>query len=306
MYIQQLSPFLERAFILDWKAPVGFEKVFSPRYIDWRADELFENSLGPHHIHDIGSPQWFRRQNGSVDWYSTTVNFNEYFSNEVEVIQSHSYDFTYALLRNPHYKFKLKHYDLHNMRCVLCCIWHYLFKFSPLFLRNMNTITRTHLGLSKARDLIFINIPIQSDNLPRNVVLKHANNTIACARKVSGMLKNPAWALASNNLAILEQIPKMYTQLKPQGVFYSKERYLVDLERQNTSRSLQVKIPRTEQNALMFYFLGLFVQLNSTVLFSYHNSLYSETMAAFRYFYYPNGRYLIYPHQGCQLQRYRF
>ena len=234
------------------------------------------------------------------------TNFDDYFTEVVEVVQAHSYDFTYALLRNTHYRHKIGKFGFHNMKCSICCIWSYLFKFSSYFTRQMNSIAKSKIGLSKTKELLFLNIPIQNENLPRKFVLRHASNTFKCAEKLTTSLKNPSWVLASNSFIVLEEIPKLYPQIKPQAVFYTQERYLVDLQRENVSHTHQMKVPRTEQNALMNYFAGFFLQLNSTILFSHRHSPYSETMAAYRYFNYPSGRYMVYPDENCQLQRYRY
>ncbi len=294
----------DRVFILDWKSPPGFSKIFTHRYINWTGGTTFRGVQRTDPVHDIGSRQWFALQNQSVSWYMTT-NFDEFFSNEVEVIQSHSYDFTYALLRNKHYQHKIASYGLHRMHCRECCIWQYLFKYSPSFHRVFNSFTKSKLKLTPSTDLMFININLARDSLPTKVVLQLADKTMSCAQKVSTTLRSPIWVLASNNLKLLEQIPKTYTAIKPYSVFYNRERYMVDLQKQNSSKSLHLKIPRTEQNALLHFFIGFFLQLNSTVLFSHPQSLYSETMSSLRQFYHTGGHFVVYPEISCHLQRFK-
>ena len=296
----------DRAFILDWKSPTGFDRIFTPRYIDWTSSKLFEDDYLPStRVHNIGTPYWFARQNGSVDWYINT-NFDDYFTDEIEVVQSHSYDFTYALMRNKHYQHKIRSLGLHIARCRLCCIWHYLFKFTQLFLHNANVLTKGKLGLTKGRDILFLNIPFRFESLPRSLVLQQASAALRCAEKIGNTLRNPIWALASNNFVVLDELPKMMPKLKSNAIFYSKERYLVDLQHENaTMKHYQLKVPRTEHNALMYYFLGFYLQMNSTVLFSQRYSPFSETMAALMNFYHPSGKYVVYPDQGCHLQRYK-
>ena len=295
----------ERAFIIDWRAPAGFDNILSPRYTNWNPDAVLTNRLKVAHVHDIGSLLWFEKQNASVDWYMNTK-FDDYFTEVVEVVQAHSYDFTYALLRNAHFRHKISRFGMHNMKCRVCCMWNYLFKFSSGFTRQMNSITKKKIGLSKTKELLFLNVPFQNKNLPRKFVLRQASNALKCAEKLTASLKQPSWVLASNSFVVLEELPKMYPQIKSQSIFYTQERYLIDLHRENSSHTHQMGIPKTEQNALLHYFVGFFLQLNSTVLFSYHHSPYSETMAAYRYFHYPSGRYMVYPDQSCQFQRYRY
>ena len=239
-----------------------------------------------------------------MQWYVET-DFNEYFTRQVEIVQSHNYDFTYALLRNRHYQQKIQEYGLHTAPCLACCIWHNLFSLSPPLLRSMHSFLR-RLGWSKSSDVIFLNVQLSSRQFRREQVSRLGQEVMQCALKVTKhlKLKRPVWILASDNFVILEQFLKYSQYVKKDGRVYSKERYMIDIHRENGTRKHTLKIPLTEQNALFHFATGYFLQLNSTVLLSDHHSPYSETMAALRHFYHRNGRYVIYPHEKCQIQRY--
>lgn len=303
-YVHISSCLLDRVFILDWKSPPGFSNILTHRYIDWTGGATFRGVQRTDRVHDIGSRQWFAQQNHSVSWYMTT-DFDEYFTNEVEVIQAHSYDFTYALLRNGHYRHKILQFGLHRMHCRVCCVWQYLFKYSPSFVRVMNSLTKSKLKLTPSTDLMFININLASENLHVRVALELAEKTMACAQKLNTGLRAPIWVLTANSLKLMEVLQEKYPMIKSHGLFYSRERYMVDLQRQNSSKSHHLKVPRTEQNALLHFFMGFFLQLNSTVLFSSPQSPYSEIMSSLRQFYHTSSRYVVYPDQGCRLQHFR-
>lgn len=300
--------FIDRAFIIDWNSPSGFDKLISPRYINWKPRNTYAGKPFPtDHVHDIGSSKWLKQQNHGVDWYMST-NFDEYFSHEVETIQSLSYDFTYAILRNKHYRHKIRNLGLHTTKCRLCCMWHYLFKFTELFNHNLSVYTKKKLRVPPRSDIIFINLSFQQKYLPYHTMLHYATNTMKCVKKISKQLRNSVWIVASNNYQLLDSIPEMFPKVnKVHGVFYSEERYTIDLQKEVNSPQSQYNfmIPKTEHNALMYYFIGLHLQLNSSILFTSQHSIYSETMAALRYFYYQTGKYLVYPDSGCHLQRFR-
>lgn len=293
----------DRAFILDWKAPAGLTTILNTRYIDWKSDTLFRNGLPQHSVHDIGSPYWFDSHGKSVHWYMET-NFNEYFTEEIEIVQSHSYDFTYALLRNKHYKQKIIEYGLNTARCLLCCFWHQLFTFSPQFQRTAFNFLRK-IGWSKTYDVIFINIPLPDHQFPKGYILRLGSSIVQCAEKVNRILrlKKPVWMLASNSYVMLEGLPHYHPQIKQEGRVFSKERYMVDIQRDNTT-ARSMKLPKTEQNSMMHFALGFFLQLNSTVLVSDRRSEYAETMLAYRHFFYQSNRYVVYS-DGCQIQRFQ-
>ncbi len=305
---------------MDWKSPAGFNRVLSPRYIDWRFDALFENELDPiPKIHDIGSASWYTAQNRSIDFYIET-DFNAFFSAEREAIQSHSFDFTYALLRNRHFSKKLKETGLGSVKCRLCCFWHYLFKHSVSFDRHLTSIAKKKLQLTPGRDLIFVDISFPNERLPKRLLTQQVKGVLECVDRISKVLHDPVWVVASNIYFILEEAPKIYSKVRTnRGLFFTRERYQVELQRlSNASKrhdrfsplspDTSVMIPKTEHNALLYFFVGYFLQLNSTVLVhsGSKGSVYSETMAAFRHFYYPSGRYVTQTDGlggGCKLEK---
>ena len=295
----------DRVFVLDWKSPPGFENQINHRSFDWRSSSHFPDGLPVKHVHDIGSSYWFDEQGKSVRWYMET-DFNQYFTRDIEIVQSHNYDFTYALLRNRNHLQKIQDYELDKVPCLVCCIWHNLFALSPSLLHSMHGFLR-RLGWSKSNDVIFLNVPLPAQHLPRGHVSHLGQEVVQCTTKITRhlKLKRPIWILASDNFVILEDALKYSPNLKKDGRVYSKERYMVDMHRENTTKRHTMKLPMTEQNALFYFMTGYFLQLNSTVLLSDHRSPYSETMAALRHFYHHNGRYVVYPREKCEIQRFR-
>lgn len=315
----------DRAFVLDWRSPSGFNKVFVPRYIDWRYDAHFKDDEDgpdsiPHHVHEIGTMSWNKVWNSStlLQFYKET-NFNDYFSHDKEVVQAHSYDFTYALLRNKHYRDKVHGLGLDRVKCLLCCIWSYLLKQSPGFTRSLTFVATKKLGLGRGRDLVFFDLSLAVDHLPKSMQFEYARNTLKCADKVLNVLKNPVCIMASNSYFLLEEVPNKYTRVSSNsGLFFSRERYQLELQRELNSSTEDgirrgekirkrrgIVVPKTEQNAVVNFFIGYMLQLNSTVLFTARHSPYSENMAALRHYYHPSGTYLVYPGGNCKLEKFR-
>ena len=291
---------------MDWQLPPGLSTILQIRYIDWSSNALFSSGFPVKGVHDIGSPYWFDSQGKSVRWYMET-DFSKYFTEEIEIIQSHSYDFTYALLRNRHYKQKILEYGLNKARCLLCCFWHQLFTFTPQFLTTTFNNLRK-IGWSKSYDIIFINMPLPSHQYAKNYVLRLGESVIECAEKVASSsfkLKKPVWILASNSLVILDGIPKRHFQIKSEARFFSKERYDVDIERDNYTIGKNLKLPKTERNALVHFAIAFFLQLNSTIIVTNRHSVFTDSMLAYRHFFYQSNRYVVYTEGGCQVQRFR-
>ena len=163
--------------------------------------------------------------------------------------------------------------------------------------------------MSPSQDIIFIDLSFQRENLPKRTMMDYATNVMKCVEQVAKNVHNTKWILASNSYTILDGIPKIYPQVVPDhGVFFSRERYTVELLRELNSTTVKhdVMIPKYEHNALMYFFSGYYLQLNSTVLFASRRSPYSETMAGFRQFYYSSGKYVVYSEKKCHLERYNY
>ena len=72
-----------------------FNRIFTRHYADWISSKiLVENPKAFKHVHNIGSPPWVHSKGAeaSAEFFETT-NLEEYFSNQVEVVQITSYDF---------------------------------------------------------------------------------------------------------------------------------------------------------------------------------------------------------------------
>lgn len=294
---------------------MGFDRILLPRYIDWRHEVIFgDDPDSILHVHDIGSRNWFQKQNKSVEFYMET-DFNTYFSDDRAVIQAHSFDFTYALLRNKHFKKKTREFGLHSVKCKVCCIWNYLFRQSTSFMRNSGTVSRKKLGLTPQSDLIFVDLSFPLENVPHNLLNLQMKNVFGCVERVAQVLHNPVCVVASNNYYVLSQVSEIYPQAKTNGgLFFTRARYQNELSRQLNGTGRHglseltpngVTFPRTEHNALMYFFMGYYLQLNSTVLFTSRKSLYSENMAGFRHYYRPTETFVTHPDISCQLERYR-
>lgn len=297
---------------MDWNSPAGFNRVLIPRYIDWRFEVAFEDEPDSIlHVHDIGSRTWFQKQNKSIEFYMET-DFSTYFSNEKEVIQAHSFDFTYALLRNKHLRKKARELGLHTVKCKVCCIWNYLFRHSTSFVKNSATVARK-LGLTPQRDLIFVDFSYPFDSISQNLLMRQMKLVFSCIERVAQVFHDPVCVVASNSYYVLSQVETLYPMAKTNGgLFFTRARYQNELSHQHngTGHGLpsvpsNIIVPKTEHNALMHYFMGYYLQLNSTVLFTSRKSLFSETMAAFRHYHRPSETYITHPDIKCQLERYR-
>ena len=126
----------------------------------------------------------------SAKFFENT-NFDEYFSNQVEIIQATSYDFIYTLLQNRYHQHRIRNLGLHIAKCKLCCIWHYLFKFTSLFNHKMQIVARRKLKISQSQDIMFIDLSLQRENLPKRTIMEYAKwLTMECSSAERGTLLN--------------------------------------------------------------------------------------------------------------------
>ena len=177
----------------------------------------------------------------------------------------------------------------------------------------MDTIAKKKLKLSPRSDLVFIDFSIPRENLPKKILLQQAKEILKCVQVISKGLHDPVYLMASNSYYLLTVIPKLYPKVQTHsGLFFSRERYQVELQQYcNSTEYHSLKafnamfmVPRTEHNALIHFFIGYSLQLNSTVLVTNEKSLYSKNMAALRNFYHSSGRYIVYTNKKCKLENY--
>ena len=225
------------------------------------------------------------------------------------MIQAHSFDFTFALLRNRHFRKKAKELGLDGANCRLCCIWHYLFKHSGRFQRNTAITARKRLGLTPENNIIFVDFSFPLQSLPRSLLIQQIRQVFDCVERIKPYLHKPVCVVASNIYTLLEEVHKLHPSARTHsGLFYTRERYQLELERQAETTAKEtpsLTIPKTEHNALMYYFMGYYLQLNSTVLFTGKKSPYSETAAALRDYYHPSGTFIVASASACKLEKYR-
>jgi len=215
-----------------------------------------------------------------------------------------------ALLRNKHFKKKIKELGLNKAGCRVCCIWNFLFRHSTSFMRNVASIARKKLDLTQGSNIIFVDLSFPIQNLPKRQLMEQVEKVFGCVRRVSDVVHNPICIVASNNYLLLEEVPKLYPTAKTlSGLFFTRERYQLELQQHQSSQlsnsGAGLTIPKTEHNALIYFFMGYYLQLNSTVLFTGKRSVYSESMAAYREFHYPSGRYVVARGRDCRLEKFR-
>ena len=172
LYIEHV----ERAFLIDWRDPPGLEDYLQPSSFDW-STSLKDLELPPQEDYlDIGSWRAVAKNGFNETWYMNT-NFAKVFTKPVEVIQSHNYDFTYALLRNKHLKQKAFELRMDLIHCHVCCTWKGLFTFNARFKDYMTRKLQT--SLPSANHLG--SLQLRTENLLNSQQVKEV---ISCCQQV--------------------------------------------------------------------------------------------------------------------------
>ena len=75
--------------------------------------------------------------------------------------------------------------------------------------------------MSPSQDIVFIDLSLQRENLPKRTMMDYASNVMKCAEQMTRSLRNPVLIVASNCYSILDEVPKMYPQVvTDHGVFF--------------------------------------------------------------------------------------
>lgn len=191
--------------MIEWEDPPGLEKYLIPKTFDWSNLGVIQKyKRGP--THEIGSWHSSKEHGKSSQWYMNT-NFTQFFKNPVEVIQSHRYDFTYAILRNAELMPKAYELGVDRVKCRVCCAWDMLFNMAPEFEKEMNKILQS-LGYPQ-KPLMTIQVRTKSDDVQKAVII--AEHSVHCGQKVARDLKmSPVFVPIFNNRLVVHIISKKY------------------------------------------------------------------------------------------------
>lgn len=192
-----LLPLLDRAFLIEWLDPEGLSNYFIPKTFDWaNLNAIKDLPRNKSRIHDIGS--WKACSKGkSGSWYIQT-DFHKLFTDPVEVVQGHRYDFTYALLRNDFLMDRYYELGLDKMRCFLCCAYDILFQRSSKFDQWYQSMLTTLDIPNKP----LLAIQLRSVGTDTDKSVEQAKNYLKCAKKVivdKDLGSNTTIALAFNS-----------------------------------------------------------------------------------------------------------
>ena len=127
----------------------------------------------------------------NATWYRTK-DFATLLTQPVEVIQAPVYDFTYALMSNPHLMAKAYALQMDVTRCHLCCMWTTLFKFNKEFEQQMSE-SLTQSGATFER---LIALQLRSEAIPNK---EEAKVFMDCAGKAARKLSNVHFTVVTNN-----------------------------------------------------------------------------------------------------------
>ena len=269
MYIPHyLSPSLlsahtytaDRAFVIDWQDPPGLDQYLEPKSFDWAdLSKLDKFKRGP--VRDIGSWRSAKESGISSQWYMTT-NFSTYFTNEVEVVQGHRYDFTYAVLRNPELMPKAYELGVDRIKCRICCAFHMLFRMTDKFSQQMDELLSS-LG-APHKTIGAIQVRTKSQNVQDSV--KFVDSFIKCASKAGKGLKMSnkiSWVPIFNNRLVVHIVRKKYGDKLKIPINIDTATRTVHTHLGNLPADTELEVAKAVQERT---FKEFFLTINSTVL----------------------------------------
>lgn len=250
----------DRAFMIEWQDPPGLEQYLEPKSFNWAdLSKLEKHNRGP--IRDIGSWRSSKENSISSQWYMST-NFSTYFENEVEIVQGHRYDFTYAVLRNPELMPKAFELGVDRIKCRICCAFDMLFKMTEKFQKEMDTLLKS-LGAPK-KEIGAIQVRAKSNNVQDAV--KYAESFVSCALKAGKGLKlsSPiSWVPIFNNRLVVHIVRKKYGDKLKIPINIDTATRTVHTHLGNLPADTEIEVAKAVQERT---FKEFFLTINSTVL----------------------------------------
>ena len=259
-YVSSLFSTTDRAFMIEWQDPPGLDLYLEPKSFNWAdLSKLDKLKRGP--IHDIGSWRSAKESGKSSQWYMST-NFSTYFENEVEIVQGHRYDFTYAVLRNPELMPKAFELGVDRIKCRICCAFHMLFRMTEKFQHQMDELLSS-LGAPK-KTIGAIQIRTKSHNVQEAV--KFVDSFMKCATKAGKGLKMSgriSWVPIFNNRLVVHIVHKKYGDKLKIPINIDTATRTVHTHLGNLPADTEVEVAKAVQERT---FKEFFLTINSTVL----------------------------------------
>ena len=192
------APPVDRALLIEWLDPEGLHNYFVPKTFNWaNMDAIKDLPRNKSRIHDIGSWKACSKESKSGSWYIQT-DFHKLFTEPVEVVQGHRYDFTYALIRNDFLMDRYYELGLDKIRCFLCCAYDILFQRSNKFDEWYQSMIRTLDVPNKP----LLTIQLRSVGVDTDKNVEQAKSYLKCAKKAiveKDLGDNATIALAFNS-----------------------------------------------------------------------------------------------------------
>ena len=259
---ENIPPFLhaERAFLVEWEDPPGLEEYLEPKGFNW-ADLTPIQRLKRGPMRDIGSWRSAKDSGRSSQWYMNT-NFTKYFTNPVEVVQGHRYDFTYAVLRNQGLMPKAYELGIDRIKCRICCAWDMLFKMTSKFQKEMDALLKS-LGVP-SKSLMTIQARSRSDDIQAAVAL--SEQYVSCAMKAGKELKlssRMVWVPVFNNRLVVHIVAKKYASKMKTPIHIDTATRTVHTHLGNLPPDTEVNVLKGVQERS---FKEFFLMMNSTVI----------------------------------------
>ena len=221
----------------------------------------------------------------SAQWYMNT-NFSDFFWHPVETVQGIRYDYTFAILRNPHLMPRAYELGVDRVKCRICCAFDLLFRMTPDYKQYIADVLSS-IGVPHKP---LVTLQLETSPLHMTETLHTAELLVQCADRATQELNLPSAVLVPvfSDFQVEEEVVHHYTKLlTPVHVAF-------DQSQDSTGEEVQL------QNA----FVDLSLMLNSTLLVRTkgYRASFGNIADALRQHYHPPGSVFTYilSSSGCQ------
>lgn len=276
--------------MIEWLDPPGLSDYLEPKSFNWaNLAPLEQHKRGP--VRDIGSWRSYKEHGKTAQWYMDS-DLSSFFTNPVEVLQGHRYDFTYAVLRNPGLMPKAFELGIDQLKCRICCAFDMLFKQTEKFAGEMDQLLKS-LG-RPLRPLVAIQTRVKGSDVQQAVGVAEA--FVKCGIKAAKELKithNAQYVPLFNNRLVTHIVTKKYSGLLRSPIVIDTATRTVHNHLGNLPYDTEQEVAKGVQERT---FKDFFLAINSTVLIRTkgHVASFGNVADAIRRHYGEPGTYWTY------------